>query len=134
MRLADNSWPGVFRDHIEVREIHVDWSEPENGFISNAIEINPSAFNSNICTANRQCATQPVGKFDGRPASLMYKIQYRNFGSHESMVMNHAVNIDNDEHIGIRWYEIEDKEELLGKFTKKGHMRQLLMLVDFVDL
>ena len=106
MRIADNSWPGIFQDQIEMREIHVDWSAPQNSFLSDPILINPSAFNLNICNGSRQCATQPLGKFDGRPGSLMYKIHYRNFGTHESMVMNHAVNIDNDEHIGIRWYEM----------------------------
>src|SRR5262249_31237971 len=36
---------------------------------------------------------------------LMYRLQYRNVGDHESLVMNHTVNVGNDR-AGIRWYEL----------------------------
>ena len=35
----------------------------------------------------------------------MYRLQFRNFGSHWSMVCNHSVNAGNDV-AGIRWYEL----------------------------
>jgi subtilase family serine protease len=37
---------------------------------------------------------------------LMYRLQYRNLGSHESLVVNHTVDVDGLDHAGIRWYEI----------------------------
>ena len=39
---------------------------------------------------------------------LMYRLQYRNFGTHESLVVNHTVDADGTDHAGIRWYEIRD--------------------------
>ena len=37
----------------------------------------------------------------------MYRLGYRNFGDHESIVANHTVNVgDAAKHAGIRWYEV----------------------------
>jgi uncharacterized repeat protein (TIGR01451 family) len=33
-------------------------------------------------------------------------LQYRNFTTHESMVFNHTVDVDGNDHAGIRWYEL----------------------------
>src|SRR5947209_19826040 len=40
----------------------------------------------------------------------MYRLQYRNFGPHESLVVNHTVDVDRSDHAGIRWYEIRDPQ------------------------
>jgi PKD repeat protein len=37
----------------------------------------------------------------------MYRLQYRNFGGHQSMVVNHTVDAGSN-HAGIRWYEMRD--------------------------
>ncbi len=37
----------------------------------------------------------------------MYPLTYRNFGTSESLVFNHSVNVD-DDRAGIRWYELVD--------------------------
>ena len=39
---------------------------------------------------------------------LMYRLQYRNFGTHASLVTNHTVDVDGTDHAGIRWYELRD--------------------------
>jgi Ca2+-binding RTX toxin-like protein len=36
----------------------------------------------------------------------MYRLQYRNFGTHESLVVNHDVDINGADLAGIRWYEL----------------------------
>ena len=38
----------------------------------------------------------------------MYRLQYRNFGTHESLVVNHTVDVDGTDHAGVRWYEIRN--------------------------
>jgi hypothetical protein len=38
----------------------------------------------------------------------MYRLQYRNFGTHETLVVNHTVDADGADHAGIRWYEVRD--------------------------
>ena len=36
----------------------------------------------------------------------MYRLAYRNFGDHESLVLNHTVLADGTDRAGIRWYEV----------------------------
>ena len=38
----------------------------------------------------------------------MYRLQYRNFGTHESLVVNQTVDADATDHAGIRWYEVRN--------------------------
>jgi hypothetical protein len=40
----------------------------------------------------------------------MYRLAYRNFGTHESLVVNHSVTVGSNKgtSVGIRWYEIRD--------------------------
>jgi hypothetical protein len=33
-------------------------------------------------------------------------LQYRNFGTHETLVTNHTVNVDGRKRAGLRWYEL----------------------------
>ncbi len=37
----------------------------------------------------------------------MYRLQYRNFGTHQSMVTNHTVNVGSSR-AGVRWYELRN--------------------------
>jgi hypothetical protein len=37
---------------------------------------------------------------------MMYRLQYRNFGSYEAMVTNHTVDVDGADRAGVRWYEL----------------------------
>src|SRR5262249_39300775 len=37
---------------------------------------------------------------------LMFRNAYRNFGDHESLVLNHSVSANGT--IGVRWYELQD--------------------------
>ena len=44
-------------------------------------------------------------KLDSLADRLMYRLAYRNFGSHESLVVNHSVAVNGSG--GVRWYEIQ---------------------------
>src|SRR5262249_52052151 len=35
-----------------------------------------------------------------------HRLQYRNFGTHESLVTNHTVDVDGSSHAGVRYYEL----------------------------
>ena len=62
-----------------------------------------------MCGYSRDCIPQPgtPQKVDAIADRLMYRLQYRNFGTHESLVVNHTVDVGGD-HAGIRWYEVRD--------------------------
>src|SRR5205085_6652235 len=54
------------------------------------------------------CVVQPstTQKLDSLADRLMYRLAYRNLGTHESLVTTHSVAITGGG--GIRWYEIQN--------------------------
>ena len=54
------------------------------------------------------CIRQPgtTQQLDSLADRLMYRLSYRNFGTHESMVINHSVTSGTG--TGIRWYELRN--------------------------
>jgi hypothetical protein len=54
------------------------------------------------------CILQPGTKtqLDSLGDRLMYRLAYRNFGSRESLVVNHSVTVGSS--VGLRWYEIRN--------------------------
>ena len=36
----------------------------------------------------------------------MYRVVYRNWPDHESLTLNHTVDVDGTDHAGVRWYEL----------------------------
>jgi hypothetical protein len=56
---------------------------------------------------NPDCVPQPATttRLDALGDRLMYRLAYRNFGDHESVVANHAV-VAGTGAIGVRWYEV----------------------------
>lgn len=60
-----------------------------------------------LCSGNRNCIPQPgtTTTIDAIGDRLMYRLQYRNYGTYEAMVVNHTVNAGSSR-AGIRWYEL----------------------------
>ena len=106
LRMYDDSWLGG-QDKLEVWAATIDWANAKNSKISQQESLSTSPFKSALCTSFGQCLTMPNGtKLDVLQDALMYRIAYRNFGDHESMVLNHVVDVDNTNHAAIRWYEL----------------------------
>jgi hypothetical protein len=66
-----------------------------------------AAFDSNMCNYARSCIPQAgtSRRLDAISDRLMYRLQYRNFGSYETFVTNHTVDVGGDR-AGVRWYEL----------------------------
>lgn len=101
-------------DYLSIWSFAADWQNPENSTFHEITRLNTAPFNSWFCNGSLgACLPQP----DGGPAlevlsdRLMYRLQYRNFGSYEAMVTNHTVNVDGNGHAGIRWYELRDNHD-----------------------
>src|SRR5207253_11102569 len=60
------------------------------------------------CDYDWNCIPQPGTSVGLEPLSdyLMFRLAYRNFGDHESLVINHTVDTNGADHAGIRWLEI----------------------------
>src|SRR5438477_9397223 len=84
---------------------HVDWSSPANSTLTGPTNLAVAAFNE-ACSNGGTCIPQSgtSTKLDSLGDRLMYRLTYRNFGDHESLVANHSVNAGMQ--TGVRWYEI----------------------------
>ncbi len=84
---------------------HVDWVNSANSTFTGPVFVNVSSFNE-ACGGG---ACIPQGgtsqKLDSLADRLMYRLAYRNFGDHESLVASHSVDPGNATS-GVRWYEI----------------------------
>ena len=87
-------------------KFHVDFSNPSNSTFTGPTTIAVASFTP-LCYGGAQCVPQPGtdNKLDSLADRLMYRLAYRNFGSHESLVVNHSVAAGGGS--GVRWYEIQ---------------------------
>jgi subtilase family serine protease len=113
MEVDDDAW-GFPQDQLELWKFHVDWTTPSNSTFTQAALMPTAAFDSNLCGGSQSCVPQPgtTELLDTLSDRLMYRLQYRNFGDHESLVVNHTVDVDGTDHAGIRWYEVRDPNGL----------------------
>jgi hypothetical protein len=107
----DSSWIGP-SDAMRLWRFHVDWATPANttfGLSGLPNTILPVAGFTPLCMGTRNCIPQP-GTAQGIDAigdRLMYRLAYRNFGTHQSLVVDHTVDASSGR-AGIRWYEVRD--------------------------
>ena len=118
---ADNN-PDAPGSLLRIWKFHVDWSNPANSTFGDSSN-NPTSrtpvadFARPNCTASVAgggCVPQlgDPGALDPIGDRLMYRVAYRNFGDHESLVLNHTVvnNAVNGQtlQMGPRWYEVRN--------------------------
>jgi hypothetical protein len=96
-------------DQLQLWEFHVDWANTANSTFTQRAVLPTVAFDSNMCGGSRNCIAQAgtTAKIDAIADRLMYRLQYRNFGDHDSLVTNHTVDTGSDRG-GVRWYELRN--------------------------
>jgi hypothetical protein len=89
---------------LNLWQFHVDFDTPANSTFTGPTSIPVAAF-SLACNGGA-CVPQPNSFqiLDSLGDRLMYRLAYRNFGDHESIVASHSVAAGNS--VGVRWYEI----------------------------
>jgi hypothetical protein len=94
---------------LRLYKFHVDWTNTAASTFSAATTIAVAPFTRSCNGSGGTCVPQPGTnqKLDTLGDRLMYRLAYRNFGSHESLVVNHSVQASNGV-TGIRWYEIRN--------------------------
>lgn len=106
--INDDAWGGS-EDQIWIYELDVDWTNATAGTFQRTQTINTSAFDANFGSSWSNIEQQGTSqKVDAIPQVLMYRTQYRNFGTHQTVVCAHTVDVDATDHAGIRWYELEN--------------------------
>jgi uncharacterized repeat protein (TIGR01451 family) len=97
---------------LNLYKFHVDFGTPANSTFTGPISIPVTAFTPFLCNGGASnCVPQPgtTNLLDSLGDRLMYRLAYRNFVDHESLVVNHAVVADPvNLNSGVRWYEIQD--------------------------
>ncbi len=109
VQASEADWGYTASDELRVWEFHVDWTTPANSTFTAVADLVTDPFDMNICNYSRDCIAQPgtTQKLDVISDRLMFPLNYRNFGTHESMVVNHTVDMGTD-HAGVRWYELRN--------------------------
>ena len=104
-----SDWESPSDDYLRIWQFHVDWINTANSSFSYLSTQVTAPFKSTLCYTGA-CIPQPGTNIQLDPISdrLMYRLQYRNFGSYQSMVTNHTVDVDVNGHAGIRWYELRN--------------------------
>jgi len=91
-----------FSDHkLEIYEFDVDWNNTANSSFTLSTTLTPATYSTNVNGVPQPNTSQTL---DDLSVFMMYRLQYRNFGSHESMVTNHTISSSG--RAAPRWYEL----------------------------
>jgi hypothetical protein len=110
--LADSS-------HLGLYKFHADFAKPSNSTFTGPTLISVAPYNE-ICARAITLACipepNPGEKVDGLADRVMFRLAYRNFGDHESLVVNHTVA--GGALGGVRWYEIHNPGSVPAVFQQ----------------
>lgn len=98
---------------VNVWRANVDWSNPQSNFLSTPIAVPVASFVQGCAGTNGYCVPQGISgfKLDGLSDRLMNRLAYRNFGTHDAMVVTHSVDVNYGQathRLGCRWYELRN--------------------------
>jgi Secretion system C-terminal sorting domain len=102
MQAHDNAFYGG-TDGIDIFEFSVDWVTPGNSTFTGPTFFATSPFSTVNGIPQQGTGTQ-LDDLSERP---MQRLQYRNFGTHESMVVCQTINSGGGR-AGMRWYELRN--------------------------
>jgi hypothetical protein len=96
-------------DGLRIFDFHVDFATPVNSTFDehSGSPLATAPFDPVLCPVFYECVPQKGTnvKLDSLADRLMFRLQYRNFDTHESLVTNHTVNAGSGK-AGIRYYEL----------------------------
>src|SRR4029079_773145 len=98
-------WPGP--GGYKTFRFHVDFVTPANSTFTQVGNPAAAGFTS-LCPLTRSCVPQSgtSSALDGIGDRLMFRLTYRNFGTHESLVGNYTVSSGGV--AGVRWFELRN--------------------------
>ena len=97
------------QDQLQIYEFSVDWNTPANSSLTGPINIAVTEFDSSLCgLTSFACFPQPGTSttLDPLREVVMFRLAYRNFGTHEALVGNLVTDVNGADHGGIRWFEL----------------------------
>ena len=116
VEVDDDSFGWTPIDRLSLWKFHVDWTTPSNstfgvgGDPDQVIDLSAAGlpFDTDMCGYSSSCIPQlgTTAKIDAISDRLMYRVVYRRWADHESLTLNHTVDVDGTDHAGVRWYEL----------------------------
>lgn len=109
MRMVDDAWTAAAdADRLEMWHLTVDFATPTNSVLAQQPDLITTPFDTDLCGyTTLNCISNPSGQLmDPIREILMNKVIYRNFGTHQSIVCNHSVDVTGTDRAGVRWYEV----------------------------
>lgn len=86
--------------NIEIWEMTPDWVNTAASTFTLKKILTPATFNSNISGIPQPGTSTQLDAFE---SNLMFRLPYRNFGDHTTLLANHVAKVGAT--VGIRWYE-----------------------------
>ena len=108
IRLVDDAF-GAGVDRMEIFEFVPDFDNPNNTTFAGPIQLPTAPFDADLCPSGSifECIEQGDGTvMSALQQVVMFRPQYRNFGTHESVVLNFSVDVNGDNQAGVRWMEL----------------------------
>lgn len=102
-------WGGA--DRIDLFAFSVNWTNAALSTFTALPAVATAASDQNLCGGLNlldNCVPQPgtTTLLESLPHWSMGHLQYRNFGTRETLVFNHTVDADGNDHAGIQWFEL----------------------------
>ncbi len=113
---------------LDLWQFHVDWTTPANTTFTGPTNIPVAAFteacgetalelNYRTGACIPQASTSQM--LDSMADRVMYRLAYRNFPDHQSLLVNHTVSIGTSTtQTGVRWYELQNTQGTFGLYQQ----------------
>ncbi len=100
--INDNTSGGA--SELRIWALHADWTTPANSTFTFTTNLPVTTYTMLGSVSDGVPQTGTVQKLDGMGDRLMFRNQYRNFGTYETFLTCHNVDIGGGI-AGVRWYE-----------------------------
>lgn len=132
--LNDDAWfqwaPVLnYQDELWLFEMKVTWGPSGSISFHRTLRLPVGDFDTNFGPFRDNITQKGTAqKLDAIPMVIMFRGQYRNFDTYQSIVCCHTVDVDHSNHAGIRWYELRKTTGnwyvyQQGTYAPDGHSR-----------
>lgn len=102
-------WGGA--DRIDLFAFSVNWTNAAASTFTALPSVATAANDQDLCSARNlfdNCVPQPgtTTTLETLPHWSLGHLQYRNFGTRETLVFDHTVDADGADHAGVQWFEL----------------------------
>ncbi|WP_305885110.1 pre-peptidase C-terminal domain-containing protein [Pleionea sp. CnH1-48] len=97
------------QDYVELWQFNANFSNTSSSSFTKVADIAVSEFDSHLCgLTSFNCFPQSGSSttLDPLREVIMFRAQYRNFGSYETIVANFVTDVNGNDRGGIRWIEL----------------------------